>query len=222
MLIDTGAEFSVISSGLAKEIGLTSVGSPRPVRGAGCKTTAQNYELGEWSLGSIELQGGEISTIAKASKGKGHVRGSLGADVLSRFGFARIDFKNETLVVSGGERPVFTGSRKSAPIPTGLVKRKPKLTVPMVVGSGPGGVSQKVEMGIGFGRSEPWLIDTGSSYTFVTPGLVDRAGWRATGTAQKGTTYSSIIPVPEYTATSLTLGGNRLKSQTIASFGGNA
>jgi hypothetical protein len=147
MLIDTGAEFSVISSELAKELGLTSVGSPRPVRGAGCKTTAQNYELGKWSLGGIELEGGEISTIAKASKDKGHVRGSLGADVLSRFGFARIDFKNETLVVSGKERAVFTGSSKSASIPSGLVKSKPKLTVPMVVSAGSGGVSQKVEMG---------------------------------------------------------------------------
>jgi predicted aspartyl protease len=222
MLIDTGAEFSVISSGLAKEIGLTSVGSPRPVRGAGCKTTAQNYELGKWSLGGIELEGGEISTIAKASKGKGHVRGSLGADVLSRFGSARIDFKNETLVVSGEERAVFTGSSKSASIPSGLVRGKPKLTVPMAVSSGSGGVSQKVKMGIGSGRAEPWLIDTGSSYTFVDPGLVEKAGWRATGTAQRGNTYCSIITVPEYTATSLTLGGNRLESQTIASFGGNA
>jgi predicted aspartyl protease len=221
MLIDTGAEFSVISSELAKEIGLTSMGSPRPVRGAGCKTTAQNYELGKWSLGGIELEGGEVATIAKASKDKGHVRGSLGADVLSRFGFARIDFKNETLVVSGEERAVFTGSSKSASIPSGLVKSKPKLTVPMVVSSG-SGVSQKVEMGIESGRAEPWLIDTGSSYTFVDPRLVERAGWRATGTAQKGNTYCSTITVPEYTATSLTLGGNRLESQTIASFGGNA
>lgn len=220
MLIDTGAEFSVISSELAKEIGLTSVGSPRPVRGAGCKTTAQNYRLGKWSLGGIELAGGVIATIANASKDKGHVRGSLGADVLSRFGSARIDFKNETFVVSGEERAVLAGSSKSASIPNGLVKGKPELTVPMAVSPG-SGVSQTVEMGVGSGRAEPWLIDTGSSYTFVDPGLVKRAGWKATGTAQRGNTYCSIITVPEYTATSLTLGGNKLASQTIASFGGN-
>lgn len=221
MLIDTGAEFSVISSGLAKEIGLTSVGSPRPVRGAGCKTTAQNYRLGKWSLGDIELAGGEIATIAKASKDKGHVRGSLGADVLSRFGSARIDFKNETLVLSGEEAAVFTGSSKSASIPKGLVRGKPKLTVPMAVSYGSGGVSQRVEMSVGSARAEPWLIDTGASYTFVDPDLVWMARWKATGTAQKGNTYCSIITVPEYTATSLTLGGNRLESQTIASFAGN-
>jgi hypothetical protein len=221
MLIDTGAEFSVISSELAKEIGLTSVGSPKPVRGAGCKTTAQDYKLGNWSLGGIELAGGEIATIAKASKGKGHVRGSLGADVLSRFGSARIDFRKETLVLSGEERAVFTGSSKSASIPNGLVKGRTRLTVPMAVRSG-SGVSQRVEMSVGSARAEPWLIDTGASYTFVDPGLVKSDRWKATGTAQKGNTYCSIITVPEYTATSLTLGGNKLATQTIASFGGNA
>jgi predicted aspartyl protease len=221
MLIDTGAEFSVISTGLAEEIGLVSVGSPRPVRGAGCKTTAQNYKLGKWTLGGIELTGGEISTIAKASKDKGHVRGSLGADVLSRFGSARIDFRNETLVLGGKERAMFTGSSRSASIPKGLVKGKPRLTVAMVARPGSGGVSQTVEMSVGSGRAEPWLVDTGASYTFVDPRLVKKAGWKATGTAQRGNTYCSIITVPEYTATSLSLGGAKLESQTIASFGGN-
>jgi predicted aspartyl protease len=222
MLIDTGAEFSFISTGLAEELGLASVGSPRAVRGAGCETTAQNYKLEEWSLGGLELAGGEISTIANASKDKGHVRGSLGADVLSRFGAARIDFKNETLVLSGKERTASAESSESAPIPNGLVKGKPRLIVPMAVSSGSGGASQTVEMGVGSARAGPWLIDTGANYTFVDPSLVRKAGWTATGTAQKGHTVCSTITVPEYTATSLTLGGNKLESQTIASFGGNA
>jgi predicted aspartyl protease len=221
MLIDTGAEFSFMSTGLAKELGLDSVGSPRPVRGAGCMTTAQNYRLREWSLGGLELTGGEISTIAEADRDDGHVRGSLGADVLSRFGAARIDFKNETLVLSGEEQATLAGSSKSEPIPSGLVKGKPRLNVQMVVSSGPGGASQTVKMGVGSERAEPWLIDTGANYTFVDPRLVRKAGWTATGTAQKGDTVCSIITVPEYTATSLTLGGHRLKSQTIASFAGN-
>ncbi len=222
MLIDTGAEFSVISTELAKEIGLVVAGSPRPIRGAGCRTTAQNYDLRNWSLGGIELAAGEISTIANPRKDKGHIRGSLGADVLSRFGSARIDFKNETLVLSSEERGKFAGTSKSAAIPNGLIRGKPRLAVPMDVSSGPGGVSQTVQMSVGSEKAEPWLVDTGASYTFVDPSLVKMAGWRATGTAQKGNTYCSVITVPEYTATSLTLASNNLETQTIASFDGNA
>jgi predicted aspartyl protease len=223
MLVDTGAEFSVISTELAKELGLKPVGSPLGVEGAGCTTKARGYELESATVGGVELEGGDVLTVEAPGKGPWAPRGSLGADILSRFGATKIDFKNETLILGSEEEgPRFKKVADPPPIPGALLKRKPKLTVPMRVEAGPMGVRQTVKVRVGSTKPQPWLIDTGSSGSVIEPQIVKRAGLKATGTSQESHTYCSIVTVPEYQARSLSLGPGRLRTQRVASFKGAA
>jgi hypothetical protein len=64
MVIDTGAEFSVISTQFAKELGLKPVGSPLGVEDAGCKTKARAYEL------EAHRSVGSNSKVAPSSRSK--------------------------------------------------------------------------------------------------------------------------------------------------------
>lgn len=219
MLIDTGASASVISISLAKELGLKKVGTPSTAEGAGCTTKTQSFELPSWSLGGLDLEPAVITAVQAPEKGKGYARGSLGADVLSRFGAARLDFKRETLTLAGEEGPSFTGSKKAAKTPGALLKGRPKFTIPMQVQSEIAGleVIQTVKVGVGQTKPLPWLIDTGAAFSFVDAGLVAKAKLRATGTAQKGSTYCSIITVTEYKANSLPLSSGKLRAQTVGS-----
>jgi hypothetical protein len=219
MVLDTGAEFTVITTKFAKELGLKPVGSAIGAEGAGCKTTTRAYELESASVGGVELEGSSILTVDAPDQGKGEPRGSLGADVLSRFGSVKIDFKKETLILGAEEEgPRFKKGQGPVPIPAALLVRKPKLTVPMKVDAGPLGVRQSVKVGVGSTKARPWLIDTGSSSSVIDPDIVKRAKLKATGTAQRGVTYCSIITVPEFRAPSLTVSSGKLMPQTIGSF----
>jgi hypothetical protein len=220
MVLDTGAEFTVITTAFAKELGLKPLGSPIGAEGAGCNTRVQAYELESASVGGIELEGSSIFTVDAPEEGNGEqLRGSLGADVLSRFGSVKIDFKKETLVLGGEEEgPRFKKGQGPVPIPGALLARKPKLTVPMKVDVGPLGVRQTVKVRVGSTKPRPWLIDTGTSSSVIDPDIVKRAKLKATGTAQQGVTYCSVITVPEYRAPTLTVSSGKLMPQAIGSF----
>jgi predicted aspartyl protease len=221
MTLDTGAAFTVITTRLAKELGLKADGPSIPAEGAGCQTTTRAYALESASVGGIELEGSSILAVgAPGEKGGGEqLNGSLGADVLSRFGSVKIDFKNETLVLGGEEEgPRFRKVSDPPPVPPALLGRKPKLTVPMRVEAGLLGVRQTVKVGVGSTKPRPWLIDTGSTASVIDPETVRRAGLKATGRVQQTVTYCSVVNVPEYRAPTLTVSSGKLRPQTIGSF----
>jgi predicted aspartyl protease len=223
MVLDTGAEFTVITTQLAKELRLKPSGSPLGVEGAGCTTKARTYELESASVGGVELEGDSIVTVDAPGEGKGQPSGSLGADVLSRFGSVKIDFKKETLTLGAEvEGPRFKKGQGPVPIPAALLGRKPKLTVPMRVHAGLFGVVQTVKVKVGSTKPQPWLIDTGSTSSVIDPDIVERAHLKPTGAAHQTETYCSVVNVPEYKAPNLTLSSGKLPPQTIASFKGSA
>jgi predicted aspartyl protease len=223
MVLDTGAEFTVITTQLAKELGLKPSGSPLDVEGAGCTTKARAYELESASVGGVELEGDSIVTVDAPGEGKGQPRGSLGADVLSRFGSVKIDFKKETLTLGAEEEgPRFKKGQGPVPIPAALLVGQPKLTVPMRVDAGPFGVRQSVKVKVGSTKARPWLIDTGSTSSVIDPDVVERAHLKPTGAAHQTETYCSVVNVPEYRAPNLTLSSGKLMPQVISSFDGSA
>jgi hypothetical protein len=223
MVLDTGAEFTVITTAFAKELGLKPVGSSLGAEGAGCKTKTLAYELESASVGGIELEGSGILAVDAPGMGRGQPRGSLGADVLSRFGSVKIDFKKETLTLGAEEEgPRFKKGQGPVSIPGALLARKPKLAVPMRVQASPLGVSQTVKVKVGSTKARPWLIDTGSTTSVIDPDVVERARLTPTGVAHQTETYCSVVTVPEYRAPNLTLSSGKLMPQTIDSFDGSA
>jgi hypothetical protein len=221
MMLDTGAAISVISTELAEELGLRKVGPPGKVGGASCTTKSQTFELPSMSVGGIELEGGAITTIDMPGRTAGLLQGSLGAEILSRFGAARLDYRRETLTLSGEEGPRFKPGQKSAGLPKGLLDGKPELVEPMNVERGPGGsIAQSVEVKVGSLPAQPWLVDTGSSTTVVSPAAVKKAGLKPTGKVERAGTACKVINVHEYEAPSLALASGKLQPQTIVSFNG--
>ena len=71
MVLDTGAEFTVITTKFAKELGLKPLGSPIGAEGAGCKTKTRAYELESASVGGVELEGSSILTVDAPEEGDG-------------------------------------------------------------------------------------------------------------------------------------------------------
>jgi hypothetical protein len=219
MALDTGAADSVITTRLARRLGLTSAGSPIKVRGAGCTTSAHPYELEKASVGGVELEGGTVIAIDAPGIGAQGPMGSLGADTLSRFGAVKIDFRKETVTLGAEEEGLrFKQVKNPPPVPVALVKKKPELTVPMRVKAARGGVFQTVKVKVGSTKPQPWLVDTGSATSVIEPRVVRGAGLRATGIEPKAVTYCSIVTAPEYDAPSLSFGAGKLIPQTILSF----
>jgi hypothetical protein len=222
MALDTGAAASVITTHLARQLGLKPVGSPFPARGAGCTTTARAYGLESASIGGVELEGGDVAAVDPPWKGAKGPMGSLGADILSRFGSVKIDFRRGTLTLGAEEEgPRLRKVKDPPPVPAALLAQKPQLTVPMRVRLGRG-VIQTVKVKVGSTKPQPWLVDTGTVASVIEPGVVKRAGLRATGTVHRSITYCSLITVPEYHAPSLSLGPGKLIPQVISSHQGAA
>ena len=223
MALDTGAAESVITTRLARRLGLKPDGSPFKVRGAGCTMSAHPYVLEDASVGGIELEGGTVVTVDAPGKGAQGPMGSLGADILSRFGAVKIDFRRETVTLGAKEEgPWFKQVKDPPPVPGALVKSKPELTVPMRVTASRRGVFQTVKVKVGSTKPQPWLVDTGSATSVIEPRVVRAAGLRATGVEPKARTYCSIVTAPEYQAPSLSLGAGKLNPQTVVSFKGAA
>src|ERR1700753_901542 len=123
MTLDTGAEFSGMTTQLAKRLGLKPVGSPLEGKGAGCSTQARGYELESASVGGVELEGGNVLTVDAPGRDKLSPQGSLGADILSRFGSVKIDFRRQTLTLGAEEEgPRFKKVSDPPPVPAGMLK----------------------------------------------------------------------------------------------------
>jgi predicted aspartyl protease len=215
LTIDTGASRTTISSEIAEELGLKKVGKPVVIHGAGCDGSAQKFRLPDWSVGGVRLEGGVIQTIDAPEQGPGFPRGSLGADVLARFGAVRLDFKRQQLVVVGKEGPAFKRTAAPRPLPESLVRSAPQITAPMEVEASGGSVKPFAEVTIGQTKPQKWLVDTGSDTSAVDPGLVKAAKLRSTGEARRSPTFCSTVDLHEFQSGSWSLAGEPLKPQRL-------
>jgi predicted aspartyl protease len=215
LTIDTGASRTTISTEIAEEIGLQKVGKPIVIHGAGCNGAAQKFRLPKWSIGGVALEGGTIQTINAPEQGKGFPRGSLGADVLARFGAVRLDFRHQQLVLIGKEGPEFKRGHAPRPLPKSLVRSTPQVTAPMEVEASAGSVKPFAEVTVGQTKPQKWLVDTGADTSAVDPGLVKAGKLRSTGEARRSPTFCSTVDLVEYESGSWSLAGQPLKPQRV-------
>ncbi|MEZ5078685.1 MAG: retropepsin-like aspartic protease [Solirubrobacterales bacterium] len=213
--LDTGAATSAISTSLAEELGLKKTGDPEIILGAGCRGESQGYELPSWSVGGVPLEGGTITATDEPESEEGYPRGSLGADVLSRFGAIRIDYANEKLILPGDEGPEFEESGKPEPLPEALVPSGPEITAPMTAEGFFGEVTQTAEIALGETTATPWLIDTAAALSVAESSAVKAARLEPTDTAREGGTFCSTIVIEEYESGDWTLGGEPLEPEAL-------
>ncbi|OII65487.1 hypothetical protein BJP40_16660 [Streptomyces sp. CC53] len=98
--LDTGASASVVDDDVADEAGLRFTGEQRQVSGVLGTGRVPVAEVGEWQAGDVVLDPGEVTVIdLDPPRGGGGIRGLLGSDVLSEFGWITVDYDDGVLRV---------------------------------------------------------------------------------------------------------------------------
>jgi hypothetical protein len=218
--VDTGSAGSEIDARFATRLGLKKVGRPRAAEGAGCSFEAQPVAMPEWSLAGIPLEGQVFSAVEDAPiyEASGTV-GTIGSDVLARFGAVRIDYKAATISIEGEEGAPVGGFAEPAegPLPKGLVDGAPKIVVPMTVQALPGSVTMRVEVGFGRGRSLSFIPDTGAARAaYVDPARAKALGLKANGQTYEENGFCSHRRVPGVASGSWSIAGGPLAPRPLA------
>jgi Aspartyl protease len=226
-IVDTGAAETIVSSRLADELHLAKVGAPTQTREGDCKVKSQKVKLPAWSVAGVPLQAQTALAIdAPLYNGEEQLEGSIGADVLSRFGAVRIDFEDEALTVTGKEGPAAKAGGvtkpSTEPLPEALVKDEPELTAPMTVSDAAGSVTQRVKVafyGVSFdnGKIQEWSPDTGAWISYINPNETKKLGLALTGKVLEGRTFCATPAVLTSKSGEWTLAGEPLKPQPIGS-----
>jgi predicted aspartyl protease len=95
-VLDTGAEYTVINTRVARALHLRAFG--KPVRSQGVGTAVGRLvRVGNWALGPQPLPGS--IAVRENLQLPRRVAGLLGSDVLSRFGAVLINYANGTLIL---------------------------------------------------------------------------------------------------------------------------
>jgi hypothetical protein len=217
--IDTGSAGSEVDGKLAEELDLEKAGKTQVAGGAGCGFTTQPVRMPAWSVAGIPLEGQSFGAVDDAAiyKANGAV-GTIGSDVLARFGAVRIDYKAETMTVEGTEREPIGGLAEAArgPLPKGLVKGTPKIVAPMVVQALPGSVTMRVEVSFGNGRPLAFLPDTGAPRAgYIDPVRAKALGLKSSGQSYKERTFCSTSEVPGVESGEWSIAGEPLRPQPL-------
>ncbi|WP_461026492.1 aspartyl protease family protein [Streptomyces sparsus] len=97
--LDTGASTSVVHEDVADELGLELTGERRPVSGVIASGEVPVADVGEWKVGDVSLEPGEVTVIdlGPPEGSGGGIQGLLGSDVLSEFGSITVDYDEGVL-----------------------------------------------------------------------------------------------------------------------------
>jgi hypothetical protein len=220
-VIDTGAQGTVLTTGLATRLGLPKIGPPVFIGGAGCSARAQVSRLTSWNVAGLPLQP-EFVTYLKIPLfgGRGQPDGLLGSDVWSRFGAMRLDFARGSLTVAGPERPgpvrKITISRPSAaPVPAVLLRARPAVIAAMKVTSQLG--STAITVKVRFGTQSPLVFapDTGASQSAVDTRIARQAGLASANARVRQGTVCTVAAFPEVRTGPWSVAGHPLRPQVV-------
>jgi hypothetical protein len=222
-LIDTGADGSVLTTSLARQVGLPAIGSPLEIGGAGCIAEAHSSRVADWTVAGLVLQPQDVTYLNVPLFGqKGQPDGLLGSDVWSRFGAMRLDFARGTITVPGPEHAVASRATvisrpSSAAIPAALLHRTAKIIVPMRVDSAPGITGISVKVVLGSHSPAEFTPDTGASQSAVDSGVASRYGLATLSTQVRQATVCTIATLPEVGSGRWSIAGHQLKPQPLGS-----
>ncbi len=224
-LIDTGADGSVMTTSLAKRVGLTATGPPIAIGGAGCAAEAYRSHVAKWSVAGLPLLPQDVTYLDVPLFGqKGEPDGVIGSDVWSRFGAMRLDFARGIITVPGPEHAapghvtVIAGP-SSSPVPSSLLHGRAQIIAPMRVDIAPGATGISVKVAVGSHSPAEFTPDTGASLSAIDTGVAARFGLTVLGTKVRQSTVCTIATLPEVSTGSWTIAGHPLKPQPVGTVG---
>ncbi|WP_246203864.1 retropepsin-like aspartic protease [Streptomyces tailanensis] len=98
--LDTGASTSVVDDDVADRVGLEPTGERRSVSGVLGSGQVPVAQVGQWEVGDVRLDPGEVTVIDLGPPGEGgSIQGLLGSDMLSDFGSITIDYDDSVLTI---------------------------------------------------------------------------------------------------------------------------
>lgn len=224
-VIDTGAQGTVLTAGLATRLGLTKIGPPVIIGGAGCSARAQVSKIASWNVAGLTLQPQYVTDLKiPLFGGRGQPDGLLGSDVWSRFGAMRLDFARGGITVPGPERPgptrKITVTRPSAtPVPAVLLRARPTSTAAMTVTSQPGSTAITVQVRFGTGPLLAFAPDTGASQSAVDTGVAKHAGLASANAKVRQGTVCTVAAFPEVRTGPWSVAGHPLRPQVVGATG---
>ena len=222
-LVDTGAAVSLVDTQLVDALQLPSAPPSTSTFGIGCVTAGQQVTIDRWSMGGVALGAQTVLTTGVPGFGLSRApAGVLGSDVLGRFGAVRIDYAHRKLTVLAPQAaPPAIASilRATAPLPEApplLVHGSPQGALLTVLRTTHSALVTAATT-FGQGPAAPFLVDTGSPVSVVSPGLSHSNGLGSVGRSVSSQDVGCQGSAPVVRSGSWTAGGVALASRSLAS-----
>lgn len=222
-LVDTGAAVSMVDSHLVASLHLPGAPSSTTAVGVGCITASQEVRIDRWSMGGVALASQSVLTATVPGFGLTRMpAGVLGSDVLGRFGAVRLDYAHHALTVlapQGAPPAIASILRATPPLPS-----PPPL---LVLGTPQGALltvlrnthSTLATAATAFGSAptQPFVVDTGSPISVVSPAQVRSAELASAGRSLASQDVGCQGAAPAVRSGTWSAGGVDLGPRTLAS-----
>lgn len=222
-VLDTGAEYSTITTGLARKLKLHLVTPSVVPEIGGCSPQSYSVAVKHWSLGTTALAAQTLTAVPMAAIGGVRFGGLLGSDVLSRFGAVGLDFTDKTLTIQGPEarvdaQPSEVNGPTTVPAPAPLTEPGPSFVTGLDVLRLGSRVRAFVSLDIR-GSKHLLVLDTGSVMTGLANATIVATRLRATGRSFYGVSLTCRVVQREYRVSDWTLDGSGvpLAAETVHS-----
>ncbi|HEY6931379.1 MAG TPA: retroviral-like aspartic protease family protein [Thermoanaerobaculia bacterium] len=199
-ILDTGASISLLSTELARSLGVAVTRTEEGV-GAGGNVSIELGRVGSLSIGETELHDvevgltDELARIGEVTRSK--IDGDIGYNVLNHFRVT-VDYGHNVLKLSSATG----GPCEEAAVPFEIAPTKPLMVLPVEVnGSGP----------------YRFCLDTGTSMTAISPAFAARLGIPMQPGDRQGTGAGGKISVSFGRLASLAIGHHRSSDLEVTS-----
>jgi predicted aspartyl protease len=202
-IVDTGASSSVVDSAVAGKIGLKPTGKTRQLNGVGCQTNAAQAKVSSWKVGDVALPAATVSVLPMLADTKGpEIGGLLGSDVLSEFGIAALDYRDQQLRLGPTAVGLPAGSATSVPVKV-LHSHGAVLAVAPVFVQGHG--------------PYPFVVDTGAAQSVLNRTAAQQLGLPVVSSQGQAAgvaclVHTSTVAITGWRVASVPLPGNRIVS----------
>lgn len=194
MLVDTGAEHTLIDAAVAKAAHLADVSSAVTTTSIACTSSSQPVRITDWSIAGQALPPGtvlsQVSTLAAKNINGKPFGGFLGSDLFGAYGALTVDFTQGRIALGGAP------ASGASTIPVQVVAKKGAVAMIAAV------TLHGVQVGL--------VVDTGASASSVDDSVATQAKLSNVGASVKVGAVSCTTTAQPVTLDNWTIGSVKL------------
>jgi hypothetical protein len=220
-VVDSGSAVSVVSSALAHRFRLRQLAPPGEAQGIACRAPVVPEQVTAWSIGRVGLRPQPVLVASVPPLGRRQsLDGLIGADVLSRFGAVRFEYRSSTVAFARPESPSRAGN--------GAIERASSLLVPksfiarvvvrvrLRVISNQGAVTAYAPVRFHGSSPQQFLVDSGAAASAVSPRVTASLHLAALDRRVSYAAFGCTVTMTDVASGRWKLGGSPLASQPLA------